>query len=214
MLHRAVRRLERLALGCLLAAATGACASKPLPDPRLAAQRWLDAVKKGDAVAAYALLDAASQRDQGEDGVARLIGAHGREFASVASAAGSARARLSIDANVHYAGERSARVVVEDGRYRVASLGALPARAADPAGALRELREVLSRRSFAGLLRVLTRESSQTLERSVAELVTALDEAATIEIEVEGRRAVARLPGGHSVTLERQDGVWRVKDFD
>jgi hypothetical protein len=214
MLYRAVRRLERHALGCLLAAASGACAPKPLPDPRVAAQRWQHAVEKGDASAAYALLDTASQRDHGRAGVARLIAAHAKELESVANAAASDRARLSIDASVRYAGERSARVAVEDGRYRVASLGALPARATDPADALRELREVLSRRSFAGLLRVLTRESGQTLERSVTELVTALDEAETIEIEVEGRRAVARLPGGHSVTLERQDGVWRVKDFD
>jgi hypothetical protein len=35
-----------------------------------------------------------------------------------------------------------------------------------------------------------------------------------VQIDVEGRRATARLAGGHTVTLEREDGIWRVKEFD
>jgi hypothetical protein len=52
------------------------------------------------------------------------------------------------------------------------------------------------------------------LEGNLRELVNALDEPSTLEIELEGRRATAHLPGGHIVKLEREDGVWRVKDFD
>jgi hypothetical protein len=105
-------------------------------------------------------------------------------------------------------------VVLEEGRFRVAAAAALPAGAESPRDALRELRDVLAQRSFAGLLRVLTQESAQSLDGGLEDVVQALAEPSTVPIEVEGRRATARLPGGHTVTLEREDGIWRVKEFD
>jgi hypothetical protein len=42
----------------------------------------------------------------------------------------------------------------------------------------------------------------------------ALEESGSLQIQVEGRKAKATLPGGHTVTLEHEDGVWTVKDFD
>lgn len=191
-----------------------ACAAKPLPDPRVAAQRWAEAVRSGDENAMYSLLSTASRQTHGKQGVARVLAQHRRELLVMAQAAASTKARLDTTAQVFYADDRSARVVLEGGRFRVAALGALPAAAASPRDALRELREVLARRSVAGLLRVLTRDTAQTLESSLQDLVKALDEPSTVEIELDGRRATAHLPGGHTVELEREDGVWRVKDFD
>jgi len=104
--------------------------------------------------------------------------------------------------------------VLEDGAFRVEAAAALPARAASPEDALRELREVLARRSFAGVLRVLTVDAARSLDAQLASVVEALGDPATVDIEVDGRRATARLPGGHTVKLEREDGAWRVRDFD
>ena len=190
------------------------CGANPLPDPRVAAQRWAEAVRTGDESAMYSLLSTASRQAHGKQGVARLLAQHRRELLVVAQGAASTKARLDTTAVVSYADDRSARVVVEDGKFLVAALGALPAAAATPRDALRELREVLARRSVAGLLRVLTRDTAQTLESSLQDLAKALGEPSTVEIELDGRRATAHLPGGHTVKLEREDGVWRVKDFD
>ncbi len=191
-----------------------ACASKPFPDPRLAAQRWADAIEKGDDKAMYSLLTDASRRMQGPEGVARLLAQDRKELSALANAAAAPNARLDTSAEVSYADDRSARVVLEDGQFRVAAVGALPAGAQNPRDALRQLREVLARRSFAGLLRVVTRDTAESLEGSLQDLVSALAEPATIEVQIEGRRATVQLPGGHTVTLEHEDGVWRVKDFD
>ena len=73
---------------------------------------------------------------------------------------------------------------------------------------------VLARRSFAGLLRVLTADAARSLDAQLASVVEALGDPTTVDIEVDGRRATARLPGGHTVKLEREDGAWRVRDFD
>jgi hypothetical protein len=214
MLNGSARRYgARLGLGLLLVS-PGACAPKPLPDPRSVAQRWADAMKKGDTDTAYELLSDDARRSFGRKGVAELLGQHRQELAQRGQATAAPHARLDASATVTFADDRSARVMLERGRYRVAAAGAFPAAAATPLDALRELREVLGRRSFRGLLRVLTRDTAQTLEGSLADLLKALDEPSSVDIELEGRRAVAKLPGGHRVELEREDGVWKVKEFD
>jgi hypothetical protein len=190
------------------------CAQRALPDPRIAARRWAAALQSGDEAAAYALLSADAQRALGREGVARLLSADRRELVALGDAATAPTAVLETRADVTFGTDRTARVVLEDGRFRVAAAGALPAGAESPRDALRELRDVLAQRSFAGLLRVLTRESAQSLDGGLEDLVDALAEPSTLQVDVEGRRATAQLPGGHTVTLEREDGIWRVKEFD
>jgi hypothetical protein len=190
------------------------CAQQALPDPRVAARRWADALASGNEAAVYALLSDEGQRAHGREGVARLLAADRRELVALGRATTAPSAVLETRADVAFGADRRARVVLEDGRFRVAAAGALPAGAESPRDALRELRDVLVQRSFAGLLRVLTRESAQSLDGGLEDLVDALAEPSTLRVDVEGRRATAQLPGGHTVTLEREDGIWRVKDFD
>jgi hypothetical protein len=192
----------------------GACAPKALPDPRVAARRWVEAVQANDKNAVYALLTDAARRAHGRDGVGRLLTTDRDEMLGLARATTASTAQLETHADVTFAADRTARVVLEEGRFRVAAAAALPAGAESPRDALRELRDVLAQRSFAGLLRVLTKESAQSLDGGLEDVVEALAEPSTVSIDVEGRRATARLPGGHSVTLEREDGIWRVKEFD
>jgi hypothetical protein len=191
-----------------------ACASQALPDPREAARRWVAAVEAGDESAAYALLRETARRAHGRQGVARLLSSERPELLALGRAAAADNAALETSADVDFGNDRRARVVLEGGRFRVAAAGALPVGAATPRDALRELRDVLARRSVAGLLRVLTRESAESLDTGLSKLVEALAEPASVELDVEGRRATAQLPGGHTVTLEREDGIWHVKDFD
>lgn len=191
-----------------------ACGPRPIPDPRVAAQQWADAVERGDGAAAYELLTAEARRAQGRKGVAELLARHREELKAAAQATASRQARLETLAELSLPHDSAAKIVVEDGQFRVAAAGAFPAAASTPLDALRELREVLARRSFSGLLRVLSRETALALSDGVEELVGALDEPSALEIAVDGRRAIARLPGGHQVELVREDGVWRVKDFD
>jgi hypothetical protein len=197
-----------LALGAL------ACSRHALPDPRLTAQRWAAAVESGNEEEMYALLSAPARQAHGQAGVARLLASDRRELVALARAGAASTAALETSASVVFADERTARVVLEGGQFRVAAAGALPAGAATPRDALRELREVLAQRSFAGLLRVLTRDSARSLDGGLDDLVEALAESSSVEIDVEGRRATAQLPGGHTVKLEREDGIWRVKEFD
>jgi len=196
------------ALTCL------ACATSQIPDPKFTAQRWSEALQRGDSHAVYELLSKSAREALGPHGVEELLNRDRKELLASAAAATSANARVETLARVSYSDARVASVVLEDGSFRVAAAAALPAHAASPEDALQELREVLARRSFAGLLRVLTGDAGRSLDAHLASVVEALGDPATVQIEVDGRRATARLPGGHTVKLEREDGAWRVRDFD
>ncbi len=197
-----------------MAALLFACAPRALPDPRVAARQWANAVEAGDDAALYAMLTDEARSAHGRDGVARSLATDKRELLALGRAAAAPTAVLETRADVVFSADRTARVVLEEGLFRVAAAAALPAGAESPRGALRELRDVLARRSFAGLLRVLTRDSARSLDGGLEDLVDALAEPSTVRVDVEGRRATAQLPGGHTVTLEREDGIWRVKEFD
>lgn len=198
----------------LLAFVCCACSGPQIPDPKLAARRWNDALQRGDADAAYALLSESARQAYGREGVKRVLARDREELLAVVAAATSQNAQLETLARVGYGDGHSASVVLEDGAFRVAAAAALPARATTPEAALLELREVLARRSFAGLLRVLTADAGSTLDSHLTSVVAALADPGAVEIEIDGRRATVRLRGGHTVKLEREDGAWRVRDFE
>jgi len=200
-----VSALPAISLSALPALTCLACAAPQIPDPRLAAQRWSEALVRGDAELVYGLLSQSAQQALGREGVKQVLERDRKELIAAAASATAVNARVETLARVSYSGERSASLVLEDGRFRIAAAAALPAHAATPEDALEELREVLARRSFAGLLRVLTADAGRALDAQLASVVDALGDPATVEIEVDGRRATARLPGGHTVKLERED---------
>jgi hypothetical protein len=208
------RRLARACQRLLPLAFCVGCTRESLPDPRLAAQRWDEAVQRKDADAVYALLTESTRQALGRDGVHRVLERDARELSAAARAASAMSARSETLVDVSYANDRHASLVWEEGAFKVAAAGALPARAARPEDALRELREVLARHSFSGLLRVLTRDAGESLEANLKSVLESLEDPASAEIEVDGRRATARLPGGHVVRLEREDGAWHIRDFD
>src|SRR5262245_43996996 len=115
-------RTRAMRLVAATAALSGwACASQALPDPRDAARRWAEAVQAGDAAAAYGLLTASARRAHGREGVARLLQSERSELLSLGRAAAAPTALLETSADVDFGNDRRARVVLEEGRFRVAA---------------------------------------------------------------------------------------------
>ena len=73
---------------------------------------------------------------------------------------------------------------------------------------------MLARRSYAGLMRVLSPATRRRSRTTCARLVEGLDAPDTLPVQVTGDSAVVSVPGGHLVKLRREGGVWRVDDFD
>ena len=198
---------------CLLALASG-CAGARMPDPRAAAERWNEAAQRGDADAMYAMLSEEAQRTYGKKGTAALVKDSKKEIADSAEAVANERASVRAVAMLRFADGEIAELELSDGRFRVSAAGTLPTGARTPTEALAELRRALARRSYSGLMRVLSEETKSSLENDMSSLVDGLEEPETLDVKVTGDRAVVTVPGGHAVRLKREAGVWRVEDFD
>jgi len=215
MPFRSVQLHALLGVALVLAAAgASGCARQEMPDPRAAAQKYAAAVEKGDSSAVYQMLSTDAQRTHGKRGVERLLTESKAELERTARAVASEGSKAEMLATVRFADGEQAELSVEGGEFRVQSAGALPHGARTPAQALAELRQALARRSYAGMLRVLSSESRSALESDLRSLVDGLEQAETLDVKVTGDRAQVQVPGGHSIKLKREAGIWRVEDFD
>jgi hypothetical protein len=210
------RKVVETAWGC--GAAVGlallGCSRPALPDPRAAAERWSEAAERGDADAMYEMLTADAQRTHGRQGTSELVKANKQEISKDARALASSKTEIEATATVRFNDGEQAVLEVENGSFKLASAGALPAGARTPAQALSELRQALARRSYAGLMRVLSADTRSAIENDLRSLVLGLEQPETLDVKVTGDSAEVQVPGGHSVRLKREAGVWRVEDFD
>lgn len=198
-------------LGCLV---LGGCASSGIPSPDPTLRAYAEAVRRGDSKAIYGLLSEKSQQTLGREGVEKAVTDAKEELAEQAAAAMSPAARMDATARLKYGDGEEASLEFEDGVFRVGSADALPAGAKTPAQALEQLRKVLARRSYAGLMRVLSKETRRAMEDDLRSLVEGLERPDGLDVKVTGDRAVVQVSGGHQVKLKRENGIWRIEDFD
>ncbi len=190
------------------------CATQRVPEPREVVVEYRDAVQRGDAAALYELLSESAKAQLTEREVRVLLQESKQELSQRASALSDARVRPQTLAKVGYPDGEFATLELEGGAFRLRSAAALPAGARTPAEALGELRRALARRSYPALTRVLSSESRGGLEEQMSSLVLALEQPDALDIQTDGDVATVVTPGGHRIELVREDGVWRVRDFE
>jgi hypothetical protein len=191
-----------------------ACGARSVPDPRAAARAYGEAAARGDAGALYAMMSSSSRRDRSPDDIARVVADERAELAEQGAALTQSGSRVAATARFRYADGEEAALDLREGRYWVTSAGALPGGGRTPEEAIEQLRRVLARRSYAGLMRVLSPATRAAIENDVRTFVDGLNEPATLPVQVTGDAATVPVPGGHQVKLKREGGIWRVDDFD
>jgi len=210
----AVLRLAvRLGLASLLLAS--GCHSTSIPDPKDAVRAYAEAASRGDSKAIYGMLSEKSRRSLTPTEVDRMVADEKKELADRAKEVTAAGVVIKARARVRYPDGEDATLDLEpDGVFRISAADALPAGARTPAQALEQLRRVLARRSYAGLIRVLSPATRSAIESDLRSLVEGLEQPEGLEVQVAGDTATVQIPGGHEVKLRREAGVWRVEDFD
>jgi hypothetical protein len=190
------------------------CGGSSIPDPREAAHSYAEAAERGDADAIYEMLSESGQRALSRDEVREMVAEEKQELVDQARAITAPGVVVKARATVRFADGERASLDLEDGEFRVTAADALPAGARTPTQALEQLRRVLARRSYAGLVRVLSPTTRAAIENDLRSLVEGLEDPEGLEVEVRGDGAVIQVPGGHEVRLRREGGIWYVEDFD
>ncbi len=201
-------------LSALCAVLAAGCASRAVPDPRAAVRVYVEAAAHGDADSLYTMMTRASQQSMSREAAARKIADEREELADQARELGRSDVRLEATARLRYADGEEVALDLRDGQYGVTSAGAFPFGAKTPEEALDQLRRVLARRSYAGLMRVLSPATRAAVEGDMRTLVDGLTRPETLPLQVSGDAALVAIPGGHQVKLKRASGIWRVDDFD
>jgi hypothetical protein len=177
--------------------------------------QYAEAARAGDAEAMYELLTPASRRDYGKAGIERLVKDSKSELSKHAQAVSSKTSDIDVRAEVRFVDGEIAQLSTDsEGSFRVDSAAALPARADTPEAALSELRVAIARRNYASLMRVLSRDTATKLELWLESLVAGLEDPEALSVSVDGDRATVELRGGHRIELEREEGVWKIRDFE
>lgn len=206
-------RMRRLALAFVFSSLAG-CASRSVPDPKVAAEEYAQAAARGDADAIYEMMTTSAQKSRSRDDVKKLVAEQKGELADQARQITARDARVEATARLRFEDGEEAQLELRDGRFWITSSGALPGGSRTPEQALDQLRRVLARRSYAGLMRVLTPSTRAAIEHDLRSLVLGLERPDTLHVQVTGDTATVTVPGGHTVKLKRDGGVWRVEDFD
>lgn len=196
------------------ACAIAACGPSSVPDPRTAVRAYADAAGRGDARALYALLTSESRLALSSDKVKAIVADERPELAEQARDLDKGDIRVEASATLRFADGEEATLDLRDGRYGVTSAGTLPGGGRTPQETLEQLRRVLARRSYDGLIRVLSTATRSSVENDVRALVEGLNDPGGLLVRVTGDQARVPIPGGHMVTLKREAGVWRVQTFD
>jgi len=194
--------------------AVAACGGSAIPDPKEALDEYAAAAAKGDADAIYDMMSERSRRSLSREEVRRIVADERDELADQAKSIGAPGVVIKARAKVRYADGEHAALDLEEEGFRISAAGALPAGAQYPTQALEQLRRVLARRSYAGLIRVLSPKTRAAIENDIRSLVIGLENPEGLDVEVTGDSAIVQVPGGHEVKLRREAGVWHVEDFD
>jgi hypothetical protein len=209
-----VPRALRLILASF-ALSTTACQASSIPSPKDAVSAYAVAAEKGDADAIYEMLSEKSRRTLSRDDVRKMVADERAELADQGKSVTAPGVAVKARARVHYPdGEDASLDLDEHGVFRIAAADALPAGARTPEQALEQLRRVLARRSYAGLMRVLSPATRSAIESDLRSLVEGLEHPEGLDVTVVGDAATVQIPGGHEVKLRRETGVWHVEDFD
>jgi hypothetical protein len=201
------------ASAALVAASTG-CSSARVNDPQQVAVEFSRAAAKGDDAALYAMLSPEGRRTLSRDDVRRLVADEKDELAQVGRALAAPRTNAVATARLRFADGEEATLALANGAFAVTSAGSLPGGAGTPEAALDQLRRAIARRSYAALLRALSPTTRAAIEQDLRTLVNGLEHPETAAIRTKGDASTVVVPGGHHVTLKRDQGVWRVEDFD
>jgi hypothetical protein len=200
-----------LALGCV---GVGCTRQSSVPEPDALIDSYAAALERGDVDALYAMMSEESRRAISKKELEQVIAKQKAELEEHAKALKSKDRSVEAQAEVRYADGEIVALDLEEGTFRLTAAEALPASARTPAQALVQLRKVLARRSYAGLMRVLSPRTRAAVEKDLRSLVEGLTEPESLQIDVVGDAATVSVPGGHQVKLRREDGIWHIDDFN
>ncbi len=206
------RNVAALSLFVLL---SGCATFSRVSHPDTLLTRYVEAIESGDIDGAYALLSEAQRHRVSRAEFREAAGAYPQELEAQARELRRQMAEpISVSGEVPMASGERAIFILQDGHWRITEGAAGAASLTSPLQTIRVLRRALQRRSYPGVLRVLSREARSQLEDEISRIIEGLEDEEALSVEVTGNRARVVYDENHFVDLQREDGEWVIVDMD
>lgn len=193
-----------------------ACSSlNRVPHPDAVLQQYVEHIEGGELDAAYALLSEAQRQSMSLDEFRTAAQEHPEELASqVRELRRQMTEPIPVRAEIRLDSGDVATFQLHGGRWRIAEGAAGAVSLTSPTQTLRALRRALLRRSYRGVLRVLSREARAQVEDEIARIIEGIEDEESLTIEVTGNRARVIYDENHFLELQREDGEWMIVDMN
>jgi hypothetical protein len=201
----------------LLCVGLTGCAPAPALklDPAGTVARYAAAIAHNDPHAAYALLSSTLREQRSEAEFTLQWKAAARELATQEQRLRAQGGSLPRHANVRLADGRAVPMSHDADGWKVSAVRPLEAEAATPEEALRRFVEALEARDFDAVLRLLADPLRATVEQALNDRLEHLRRAARGGlIETSGDRARIRYDSRYHLDLVKENGQWRIADFN
>jgi len=211
------RRMASARLGAVaLAALVGGAHAPSVARPESGLAAYAKAIERDDPRAAYALLAAdVKQRTSEADFTARWRAAVEERKAQQADlAAAVAAGHVTERARVVRPDGRAGVVVLESSGWRVTNPRSSEPGPQTPEEAVRRFARALELRSVDALLALLSDPLRSLVEHELDERLTRLKKALGQPVTVDGDHARLFYDPRFHVDLKRENGTWRVADFN
>jgi hypothetical protein len=202
-------------LGLVVCLALGACASPQKGGPQGTLHAYIAAIDRNQPAVAYALMDESIRRQMTlTEFVAkwRTIQPELREQAAQLKTTLSKP--IKARAQITYQTGTRANLVYDEAGWQIDEGIAVSALAATPVDALKAFIRAVEQRSYEGVMKLLSKQVRENIDRDISERLTKLKAALNQEIEVTGNRAKLQYDPRYKIELSNEDGQWRVLDFD
>ncbi len=197
----------------LLIAAGGCAARAPAPNPSSVLAAWSSAIAHDDARAAWRLLSRDQRARMPEDEFLVRWRNTVEERQSQA-ARFKAASNFTEHAKITAGDGSTAALALEAGQWRPTAARATEPGASTPEEALGRFLHALEQRNFDALLGLLSDPLRGLVERELSERVQHLKQALGQPVAVDGDVARVHYEPRFHVDLKRENGVWRVADFN
>lgn len=198
------------ALSALLAGCGGASAGSP---PRDTARAYADAVRRGDAEAVYALLDAETRAGLTLEQLRAQLAESPEELREQAAAVDAALADpqlVQTRARVPLRSGQDAVLVIEGDRWRLVGTLLDSVSLATPEDAVMAFRSALARRSLPSITRILARAPRAEIDAQIERFLEDTEDEPALDVDIQDNEATVRTPSGRVIRMVREAGEWHV----
>ena len=210
------RRIHQKALLVFVAGAAGCAGNSGRPYGVV--DQYVAAIEANRPDLAYRLLDRrVRQRVSKKDFVSRWKGCQAelKQQARALRARSGARHTLKVRARAEYASGLRADLVYRDENWKIErNIIESPRSTATPEDAVKALIWAVEQRDFQAVMSVLSGPARKTVERAISRRIKQLRQGLGRGFEVTENKARLRYGRQFKLDLVREDGEWKISDFD